>query len=218
MSTSAPLTTVPAAPTSVAAPTSRLAVAALAAAAGLSAIALTDAVTHGLTGSYSVFSDESGVSVLWALSGFVHAAAYLLGAAVLVARGRDVDGGSRARGILRWVLVAGLVSLGVSFVVITVAGVVTGSVWVPPAAVGSVVGVSFALVMLGPAVLGLTLLRRPGWRVAAVTMAASLPLLVLTVLLGVLGSDFAHPAYAEVAAALGVALVGLAPRRAEPVA
>lgn len=195
--------------------TSRLALAALAAAVGLSAIALTDAVTHGLTGSSSVFSDESGVSVAWGLSGFVHSTAYLLGAAVLVVRGRDIDVGSRARRILRWALVAGLTSLGIGFVVITVAGISTGEVWVPPAAVGTVVGISFALALLTPAILGLTLLRRPGWRAAAVTMVAALPLLLLTVLLGALGSDFAHPAYAEAAAALGVALVGLAPRPTE---
>lgn len=196
---------------------SRLTAPAVVAAAVLSTIALTDAVTFGLTGEPSAASDASGVTGLWAFVGAAHAVAYLLFVALLVTRGPAIDGGSRARRVVRWSLVVALVFLAVGMLGQTVAGLVTGTVHEPPGVVGALVGVSFLWMFLGSALLGLLLLRRPGLRVAAWTLAGVLPALGLAMLLGLLGSAWAHPAYPEVLSAFGLAFVGLAPRhQADP--
>jgi quinol-cytochrome oxidoreductase complex cytochrome b subunit len=68
-------------------------------------------------------------------------------------------------------------------------------------------GSAFLLMFLLSFVLGLTLLSHPEHRPVAVILLAVAPVLGLTILAGGLGSDFAHPGYAETLVNFGVALL-----------
>jgi len=57
--------------------------------------------------------------------------------------------------------------------------------------------------------LGLTLLRSVQRRASAVLLVAILPVILLTILAAVLGSGFAHPAYAETLVHVGLVLLAL---------
>lgn len=80
------------------------------------------------------------------------------------------------------------------------------------AAVGAVAGVAFASMFLLAVALSLCLVRVRQLRPSAVLLIAVLPALGLAIILQAIGSAFAHPAYAETAVYLGIALLG---RRAE---
>jgi hypothetical protein len=185
---------------------------ALLGAAGISAIALNDAATFALTGQYSAASDEFGVNPLYVLAGIVHGLAYLAFTAVLHLRRRQVDAGSRFRRVVRVVLSLALLSLAVGMLGSTALSVATGEV-VDAGVLGVVVGIGFLLMFVCGAALGFSLLRRRELRLAALTLVAIVPAILLAVVLGVLGSPWAHPAYAEVAVGFGIAFIGLAPRR-----
>lgn len=188
-------------------------IAALAGAAGLSAIALNDATTFALTGHYSRASDEFGVNALYLVSGLVHGLAYLAFAGVLRTFGAAVDGGSRFRRIVRLMLIVALLVLAAGMLVSTTVSAVTGEMLSGDGPYGAVASASFLIHFLGSVALGFGLLRRPGMRLAAWTLIAVLPMIGLTIVLGVLGSPWAHPAYAEALVSFGLAFIGLSPQR-----
>jgi hypothetical protein len=192
---------------------SRLTVAALLGAAGISFIALNDAVTLALTGTNTSAGDDTlGLTAYGVIAWLVHAAAYLSFAAVLQSRRHAVDGGSRVRRWTGLVLTTSLVVLAIGMVVGTVLSLVRGDVWTAPS-YELVMGTAFFAMFVTSLVLGFSLLRRPGLRLAGWTLAAVLPAMGVVFLLGALGSPWAHPAYVEALSAFGLAFVGLAPRR-----
>jgi len=180
----------------------RLTWAALAAATAVAAIALTDAVTHGLTGEYSVFA-EGGPALAYNASTAVHGILYALLVAVLVVERRRIDNDRRAVRRVRRVLVVLLAVLAVSFLL----GMVVRTE--PPGWLMALTTAGFVLGFPVSGVLGILLLRSPGRRLPAVLLTAVLGGLALTLLLAALGSDFAHPAYAEALQFFGVALLGV---------
>lgn len=188
-----------------------LTIGALAGAAGLSAIALSDAVTFALTGQRTPFSDDFGVNSAFVVGGLVHALAYALFAAVLLSRRAEIDSGSRLRRVVRRVLTAALLLLAVGMSAHTALSVAFGEVN-DNAVFGAVAGIALLLMVLGSITLGISLLRRPDMQLPARTLTAVLPALGLTVLLGALGSAWAHPAYAETLVGFGLAFIGLTPR------
>jgi hypothetical protein len=68
-------------------------------------------------------------------------------------------------------------------------------------------GVAFLLAFVLGAALGLTLVRRPDLRPAAVCLSAIAALIPLTILMGILQSRWTHIAYAETALYIGIALL-----------
>ena len=187
--------------------------AALIGAAGLSAIALSDAVSFAVTGRHTAFSDEFGVNTWFVVGGIVHALAYLAFAGVLWERRARVDGGSRFRRAVRSVLTGALLFLAVGMFAHTGLSVAAGEVN-DNAAFGAVAGIALLLMIVGSVTLGLSLLRRPEMRLPAWTLSGILPAVGLTIALGLLGSPWAHPAYAEALVSFGLAFVGLTPRQA----
>nr|KEP23853.1 hypothetical protein DA06_04065 [Georgenia sp. SUBG003] len=185
----------------------RLTWAALAAATVVAAIALTDAVTHGLTGSYSAFT-ESGTGWAYYSSTAAHGLIYALLAAVLAAHAEHIDTGRRAVRRVRRALIGVLAVQAVAFLLGVAVSADDLPTWV-----SGMTGVAFLLNFPVSALLGILLLRTPGRRLPALLLTAVLGGLALTVVLGALGSDFAHPAYAEVPQFFGVALLGRAAHR-----
>lgn len=189
-------------------------IAALAGAAGLSAIALNDAATFALAGHYSAASDEFGVNTLYLVSCLVHGLAYLALAGVLRAFGQQVDGGSRFRRVVRLLLIVAFLVLAGGMLANTAVSAVTGEMLSGNGPYGVVASACFLLQFLGSVALGLGLLRRPGMRLPAWTLLAILPVIGLTIVLGVLGSPWAHPAYAEALVCFGIAFIGVSSGRA----
>ena len=184
---------------------------AVAASLGLSAIALTDAMTHGITGHYSVFSDESGHNGVIVLGDVVHGLAYAGLAMVL----RDAAGtfgryGRLVRAVRR-VLVAAFAVLAVDMIAVTpVLVLTTGLVDGAGAAVeGGIATVTFLAMLLGSLVLGVAVLRRNELGLGGQVLRLMLPVLFLTVGLGFLAPDWAHPGYLETTTNLGIALIGV---------
>jgi hypothetical protein len=182
---------------------------AVAAAVATSAIALYDAAHHGVTGQYSEFSDDSTVPVLAQVGGVVHGLNYAALTAILVVLARAATT-TRAQRLLSWLLAVALGVLAVSFLVIDPIAAVTGQTSAAPlGAFSNVTGVAFLLMFLLAFLLGLTLRRRPEFRVPAVLLVGVGPVILLTVLAGALGSGFAHPAYVETLVNLGVVLLAV---------
>jgi len=184
---------------------------ALLGAAGISAIALTDAITFGLTGESSGATQDRGVTAPYVLSGLAHVGAYVAFAAVLHERRTQIDGTSRFRKVVRVALTVALTVLALTLFVGTSFSVVTGEVPDNPL-FGAVAGLAFLLMFVASLALGISLLHRPGFRLAAWTLTAIIGALALVSLLGAIGSPWAHPAYVEILAAFGVAFIALAPR------
>lgn len=178
---------------------SRLNVAALAAAIATSAIALTDAMTRGLTGADSVFADGSAAPVLEAIGDIVHIACYVLLVAVLIVVADPLFAGRPWRQILRWALV---VAYGTMAIGMTAGLLGAGSGGVLAVAVT----VGFFAMLLLPGVLGITLLVRRDRSLSAVLLTLTLPAVVL---MFVLPDGWAHPGYAETFANIGLALLGV---------
>jgi hypothetical protein len=182
---------------------------ALTGAAMTSAIALFDAMTHGLTGEYSVFSDESGVRPVKVLGDLVHGLTYVALCLVLVREATLVAAAGRVQAVLRWVLVGSLTLLAAGFLLVAPwlespesAGVV-GVVLVVLMSIGFA-GMAFGSLLIGP-----LLLRTPGLRTGARVLTAMLPVLGLTILLAFVAADWAHPAYLETTLHFGLALLGV---------
>jgi hypothetical protein len=185
---------------------------ALAGAVGLSSLALFDAVTRGVTGSGSVFSDGSDVRWLAVAGSIVHGLAYVALAHVVRAERERIAVNRAARLAVR-VLTPALSVLGVGFLVLwPLADLILTPV---EAAVSGVIGVAFGLHFLGALVLGLATARRPGGRPGSLVLASLLPVIGITALLGLLAPGFVHPAYAETTVCFGLALLGAGNRRRE---
>lgn len=188
-------------------------VAALAGAGGLSAIALSDAAIFALTGQRTAFSDEFGVNPWFVVGGIVHALAYLAFAGVLWEQRVRVDGGSRFRRVVRSVLTGALLFLAVGMFAHTALSMATGEVN-DNAVFGAVAGIALLLMIVGSVTLGISLHRRPDMWLPAWTLSGILPAIGLTIVLGVLGSPWSHPAHAEALVSFGLAFIGLSPQRA----
>jgi hypothetical protein len=184
--------------------------AALVAALGLSAVALADAVSHGITGDGSVFSDEGQVPWIRSVGAVVHGLAYAGGVWALHAERRRLEA-NRMATAFRWLLVAALAALAAGF------GLVApfapdGLPPAPDAVFAAVVGTAFGLQFVAATGLGLSLLRHPETGVGSRVLQAVLPVLALTALLAAVAPAWAHPAYLEATTIVGVALLGTAAR------
>ena len=71
-----------------------------------------------------------------------------------------------------------------------------------------VAGIAFLLMFLLGTALGALLLRTADLRVPAALLVSTLPVIGLTILLGVLAPGWGHPAYAETTLYVGIALLG----------
>lgn len=185
------------------APSRRAGRAAVGGAALLSAAALTDALLRG-AGVVPVWDEETGAGAAKGAMDLVHAGAYVLLAVGLTAAGPGIDAGRSAVRLLRRLLVADLGALAAVFAVLAAVHLGGGTT---SAALGAVAGVSFALVLLLPLVLGAVLVRRRGLRLPAAVLVGILPVLGLTLALAAADPAWAHPAYLEVTAYLGIALL-----------
>jgi hypothetical protein len=137
------------------------------------------------------------------------AATFALLAAVLTGRAERIDRGSRWIRAVRRLVQADLAVLALIF---------TGGLWAdrhPDTTVYQAWeltgGPSFALMFLAGVVLGVCLLHRRDLRTAALLTAAPVVLLPLTIAVQALAPGWAHPAYAETALYLGLALLGMQP-------
>jgi hypothetical protein len=182
---------------------------ALTAAAVMSCIALFDAATHGLTGDYSWFSDDSGVRPVQVLGALAHGLTYVALCFVLLRESTRVAAAGRVQAVLRWILVGSLVLLAVGF--LFVAPLLESPE--TAGAVGVVLGVlmstGFAGLILGSLIIGPLLLRAPGLRTGARVLTAMVPVFALTLLLVWLAPGWAHPAYLETTLHFGIALLGV---------
>ena len=193
---------------------SRVTKLALALAAAVCGIALYDAFTHGLTGHYSVFSDEEPHTIPWltTLGSIVHGLAYLAFVAVLLRHAASIDAGRRSRTILRWVLVVAYASITLVGTALAVTGRSNGTL-------GMVATAIFVPMLLVPPALGIVMLVQGDRRPAAYLLAGTLLAWLLVGLLAWIARDWAHPGYVETTVNLGLALLGV-PRpaaRAVPV-
>lgn len=179
---------------------------ALIAGLGLSAIALNDAVTHGLTGHWSVFADE-GPTWIVATGDVIHGLAYAGGLAVLRAERSRIHA-NRAASIFGWLLFAAFVPLAVGFLL---GGIVPLRDTLMNAG-GPVIGIAFLLQFVAALGLGLSLAKHPETGVGSRILLAVLPVIGLTVLLALVAADWAHPAYVETVTIVGVALLGVSGR------
>ena len=169
-----------------------------------SAFSLVDAVYGGITGHATIWDDTSGHR--WAITAVnvLLLALFALLAAVLVQQADRIDGAGRAARWIRRPLLADLAVLAGVFVVGTILGHY-------PAPVELVAGITFVLMFLLGAALGLALLRRRDLRVAAVLLAAPLALIPLAILVDALAPGWGHPGYAESALYLGLAILARQP-------
>ena len=183
---------------------------ALAGALGLSAIALFDAVTHGLTGHWSAFSDDGQNPAIRAAGEAVHGLAYAGAVWVLVAERRRLHANRRTT-VFAWVLALSFAALAAGFLV---AAPFTAAAGARPAVAffEPVIGAAFALQFLAAIGLGLALLRHAETGVGSRLLAATVPVLALTLVLASVAPAWAHPAYVETTTILGVALLGTAVR------
>lgn len=177
---------------------------ALTAAVALSVLSVADAAIRGVGATPAPWDPE--VAAGWVTVGVaaLEVVTFASLAAVLTVLGEPIDRGSRGRRWVRRALAADLAVLAVG---------IAASVRVEAELLGIVASVAFLGMFLLGVVLGVMLLRRPGWRAAAALMAAPLVLIPLTFLLEAAAPGWGHPGYAETALYLGIALIG---RCAEP--
>lgn len=185
-----------------------LPIAAVSAAAGLSVLALSDAVRNALAPSGTAPWDPADGPEL-ILRGIIllHAAVYLLLAAVLTAYRRQIDGDSRALPWLRKILAACYLILGLPF---CWAGLFAPHTDFDAAGwVSMVIFVAFLGSFVAPIPLGLLLLRQHRMRLSGWLLASPVIIFPLTIVLDSI-SRWGHPAYLESVVNLGTALMGVA--------
>jgi len=183
---------------------------ALAGAVLTSAVALTDAVSHGLTGGFSPFSEESDLTLLVVAGTVVHGLAYVAFSLVLVAEAGRFSATNRVARGSRWVVLASLAVLATGFLTVApVATVRDAYDGVAYTVFGIMAGLGFAGLLLGSLVMGVALLRTDALGVGARVLALLLPALGATVLLAWLTPLWAHPAYLETLTYVGLALLGV---------
>lgn len=186
---------------------------ALAGATVTSSIALFDAATHGITGEYSIFADESGVRWALVLAALAHGLPYLAFCAVLVLEAPLIRSAGRVAAGLRWVLLVSMAILAVGFTFLAPFMEPSGSG--PGLVFGAIATVGFAGMLLSALTIGPFLLTAPGLRPGSWVLCAMLPVLGLTFVLAAVATDWAHPAYLETVLHFGIALLGVdAVRRA----
>ena len=182
-----------------------------------SAIALTDAVTHGLTGGFSPFSEESDLTLLVVAGTLVHGLAYVAFAVVLLTEAGRFSATNRVARSSRWVVLASLAVLAAGFLTVSpVATVLDAYDGTAYAVFGIVAGLGFAGLLLGSMVMGLALLRTDALGLGARVLALLLPALGVTLLLAWLSPLWAHPAYVETLAYVGLALLGVGAGSSRP--
>lgn len=179
--------------------------AALVAAVLISAVSIASAILIGLTGQ-PIIDPEAGPTVALAALGLLLTLTFALGAAVLRQQRARLDAGSRPRRWLRRMLQVDL-AVGAAVAatdVVSTPFAVDGSI---EEVLGAVGGTAFILAFVLGAALGLSLIRRPELRPAAVCLSAIAALIPLTILMAVLQSRWGHIAYAEAALYIGIALL-----------
>ena len=183
---------------------------ALTLAVALSGVAFLDALLVGIDREPTGLSAEYGMSLTLLLVGLLHAATYVALTLVLHGNRNRIDADSSVRRVLRIGLQASYVSMAVFFGPVIVGTWATGG---DPVDIPEVLNLPAALGFVGLFVftilLGIALLRVPGLRLPALVLTAVTAGIVFTVLLGALGSTFAHPAYPEALAYIGTALAGV---------
>jgi hypothetical protein len=182
---------------------------ALAGAAVTSAIALFDAATHGLTGQYSWFADDSGIRPAQVFSALAHGLTYAALCVVLVREATLIAAAGRVQAVLRWVLVTSLTLLAAGFVLVAPFLQSPDNAGAIGVVLGILMSVGFVGMVLGSLVLGPLLLRSPGLRTGARVLSAMLPVFGVTILLQFSATAWAHPAYLETTLAFGLALLGV---------
>jgi uncharacterized membrane protein len=171
-----------------------------------SVMSVADAALHGLTGHFLLDVDASAPAVIAASNALV-AVTFALLTAVVTEQARRIDAGRRPVRWVRRLMQATLAVLTIVFagglaVDIAPDTSVLHRIW---EAAG---GAGFLLMFVVGVILGACLLRRPQLRRAAVLMAAPAAIIPLTLLVAALAPDWAHPAYAESALYIGLALLG----------
>ncbi|MDP9434411.1 MAG: hypothetical protein M3P93_04130 [Actinomycetota bacterium] len=179
----------------------RLVPATVAGAALTTGLALADATVRA-TGGTPAWDDVTGAAPAVAGAMSVHALTYALFATVLVVAASPIDAGRRSVRIVRRLLAGSLAVLAGGFASLTA---IHSARATAPVAVEAVTGISFVLTFVLAAALGVALLRRPATRLPAALLVSIPALVALTAGLAAVGSDWAHPAYAEAALYLGLA-------------
>lgn len=181
---------------------------ALVAAVGLSGIAVFDAVTHGVTGHWSAFSDEGEIPWVQRMGDLVHGLAYAGGVWVLHAERRRIHA-NRAAAVFGWLLFAALGLLAVGLLLVAAVPSSSSEEGLK-SALEPVIGAGFILQFIAAIGLGLSLTRRPETGPGSRILLAVVPVIGITALLAAVAADWAHPAYAEAAVIVGTALLGAA--------
>ena len=179
-----------------------------------SAVALSDAVVQGITG-HSVLPGADNAPVALAVDA-LHGITYAALCWVLLSQARRIDTGSRVRRWLRQLLIGDLAILSTLFLVgipllVLGSGSRTGG---PIEDVFGVLGnITFLAMFTLAFALGVATIRNPDLPPAPYLLIGIVPAIGLMIALGALGSDFAHPAYAETLVTIGIALFALRPGR-----
>lgn len=182
-----------------------LPIACLAGAATLSTVAITDALWQGFNdGAPPPWNWDGGQGWMIAGMNLAHAIPYLLLAAVLVQVGPKVDSGGYSRWVRRLLVMTFLL-----FAVMILWGAITGGTAESLGVFEVGTTILFLALLLLPALFGFTLLRKPGLRVPSVLLSGSLIVVIAIIALSGV-TLFAHPAYSEVMALFGIALLPFA--------
>jgi hypothetical protein len=174
------------------------------AALGIAGIALFDAATHGVTGHDSVFADDTDIVWLAQVGNVLHGLAYAAAVGVLVMNRRRIVVVNRVAAAAYWPVLVAVAMLGTGFLLV----MPFLNLDAMPVAAEIVATAAFAVMLLGAPVLGLALLRAPDMFPGNALLAAMVPVLGLTILIGLLAPNWAHPAYLETASAFGLSLLG----------
>ncbi len=180
--------------------------AALVLAGALSVVAVTDALIRGLYQGQSPIDERQGVGWVNVTVSVVHVVGYGVLAALLASEAKRIDAGCLLRRWCRRLLMTALVTLALVFGATSFIRSLTDN-----STAAAVAGIAFLATFVLSFALGVSLLSRRELRPGAWLLSAQLPVLGLTLLLAAMGSPFAHPAYLEVACALGIALLGAGP-------
>ena len=175
-------------------------------AAGVSAIALSDAVTHGLTGHYSMFADDSGNDLAIVVGDLIHAALYACLVIVLAREADRFDASNKVARLSRRVLV---VAFGALSVCMAVPVSLMDQKSTPSDILGIIATIFFLAMILFSMTLGLAVLRSNPLGIGGRLLGAILPVLLFTIGVAFAAPDWAHPGYLEATINFGLALVGV---------